>query len=608
MPSFPALFAAILLTANLATAQSAFEKSVNHTSQTEQGTSLTVLPDGKIALAGNIAQSTDAQDVGLTLLTESGDLIWSKKYGGAPFERALALELAADGNLLLMFSEAPNGVAFPTTTALVKISPVSGTVIWAVKIGTASLQHILPTTSGYLLTGSRQSGLAGNPALAMEINESGSILWQQTFVNQSVAEGAWRDGLGFSHTVGLQIGTGSTDGFLTKIAPSGQVLWAKTLKTGGQDQLRFVVPAGQDRLLVAGQTDGFSSFYEVWVSQLDLDGDLKWSKTYNIPDTDLALYDMLSLPGGGALLSFGPFGPAGSGVAKLLKINSEGDLLWAKNYPGTLPGGNSINQIRAHPDGGFVATGLTLANAQSDFRLLKLDADGQIPDCCATDVDITAKDVAPTLENLPANAAQPGFAAVPTAVPSEDLTPILSTLCQPANLDFAVSSDTLCPGECLEITFASPTPGVDYSWKFQNGTPASSEDTRPAGKICFPTEGFVTLTAKVGLCSRDKSVKINLNRLGEAFPTAFTPNGDQTNDRFRPLLNGCPVEDYHLQIYSRWGELVWESFDPAEGWDGITLNFSVAPSDVYVWLAQFTASEDGAKKPLTKTGNVTLLR
>ena len=50
-------------------------------------------------------------------------------------------------------------------------------------------------------------------------------------------------------------------------------------------------------------------------------------------------------------------------------------------------------------------------------------------------------------------------------------------------------------------------------------------------------------------------------------PSAFTPDGDLINDAWRPSFD-CEVEEYTLQIYNRWGGLVWTTDNPEEYWTG----------------------------------------
>lgn len=97
------------------------------------------------------------------------------------------------------------------------------------------------------------------------------------------------------------------------------------------------------------------------------------------------------------------------------------------------------------------------------------------------------------------------------------------------------------------------------------------------------------------------------------FPNAFTPgNSGPTdgvydpksyeNDFFFPVYAG--VVDYHLQVFDRWGELVFETFDVKYGWDGYYKG-KPAKQDVYAWkaYARFSSGDE-----TTLTGDVTLLR
>jgi large repetitive protein len=90
-------------------------------------------------------------------------------------------------------------------------------------------------------------------------------------------------------------------------------------------------------------------------------------------------------------------------------------------------------------------------------------------------------------------------------------------------------------------------------------------------------------------------------------PNVFTPNGDGTNDTFSPLNNPTVARIEKLQIYDRWGELIWEGYDfePERlGWDG---NFRGKPMNpaVFVYVAN-VLFKDGTKEKLV--GDVTLIR
>ncbi len=67
-------------------------------------------------------------------------------------------------------------------------------------------------------------------------------------------------------------------------------------------------------------------------------------------------------------------------------------------------------------------------------------------------------------------------------------------------------------------------------------------------------------------------------------PNAFTPNGDNTNDVF--YFRSISVEEFELEIYDRWGELLFTSYDINQGWNGTYKNNPVQ-MDVYVWKVRY---------------------
>lgn len=66
-------------------------------------------------------------------------------------------------------------------------------------------------------------------------------------------------------------------------------------------------------------------------------------------------------------------------------------------------------------------------------------------------------------------------------------------------------------------------------------------------------------------------------------PNSFTPNGNGLNDVWRPQGIGFDRNKYFMRIYNRWGELVYTTADPKEGWDGTDLKGRACPSDTYVY-------------------------
>lgn len=92
-------------------------------------------------------------------------------------------------------------------------------------------------------------------------------------------------------------------------------------------------------------------------------------------------------------------------------------------------------------------------------------------------------------------------------------------------------------------------------------------------------------------------------------PNVFTPNGDLKNDRFLPRKTG-EIKEFKIEIFNRWGKLVYESADLEEGWDGTNFNNGSECSEgVYFFVASYVAViYPQADKPGKKSGSVTLFR
>lgn len=154
-----------------------------------------------------------------------------------------------------------------------------------------------------------------------------------------------------------------------------------------------------------------------------------------------------------------------------------------------------------------------------------------------------------------------------------------------------------------------------FVWDFGDGT--FSNDLNPVHYYQEPGTYDVSLIANNDWNCPDTfalQAAVTAIASGEIhFPNAFTPgNSGPTdgvydplsydNDFFFPLYSG--VQEYHLQVFNRWGELVFETFDIKKGWDGYYRG-RPAKQDVYAWkaYARFSSGEEARM-----SGDVTLLR
>jgi gliding motility-associated-like protein len=86
-------------------------------------------------------------------------------------------------------------------------------------------------------------------------------------------------------------------------------------------------------------------------------------------------------------------------------------------------------------------------------------------------------------------------------------------------------------------------------------------------------------------------------------PRVFTPNGDGVNDVLKPILVGIETFQY-FTVYNRWGNIVYQTTDPNQGWDG-TMKGVPQPVETYLWIA---AGVDTNGKTIVQKGMTSLVR
>jgi gliding motility-associated-like protein len=116
----------------------------------------------------------------------------------------------------------------------------------------------------------------------------------------------------------------------------------------------------------------------------------------------------------------------------------------------------------------------------------------------------------------------------------------------------------------------------------------------------------VTVGNQCGTAADEINVKVDICSNDIFFPSAFTPNNDMLNDKFKALFFvGVELYNYELHVFNRWGALVYTTKSPTAGWDGLYKG-QMQKSDVYVWYAKYSKEING--KLIKRKGTVTLIK
>jgi gliding motility-associated-like protein len=149
----------------------------------------------------------------------------------------------------------------------------------------------------------------------------------------------------------------------------------------------------------------------------------------------------------------------------------------------------------------------------------------------------------------------------------------------PVDASFNLNEDPAVP---LGISISNFSQNAsEFYWDFGDGDTSSLP--QPSHLYSRPRVFTVKLWAwnEYG-CVDSTSRQIDIKQDFSLFvPSAFTPNGDGINDHF--AIHGGGFESYEIQIYNRWGQLIFRTNKLEKHWDG-TFNGEAVPSGVYYYL------------------------
>ena len=154
---------------------------------------------------------------------------------------------------------------------------------------------------------------------------------------------------------------------------------------------------------------------------------------------------------------------------------------------------------------------------------------------------------------------------------------------QPKIQAFAGNDTTVVMNQPLQLNAAG---GTSYLWSPSTGLNNVAISNPIATLNSFIDSITYTVTVSSNGCSAqdDVTVRVFKTKPDLFVPTAFTPNKDGKNDVLKAVPVGIKKFEF-LQIYSRWGQLLFQSDDPEKGWDG-RFNGLDQPPGTYVFVAR----------------------
>jgi len=307
--------------------------------------------------------STGKEDIFITKMNASGNLVWAKHMGGEEEEVGTALVIGQLGQLYI--TGYFDGLAdFDPGNGITNLLPIGGTDVFISKLD----------TNGIFSWALKVGGNEDDEAYDVAVDSNGDVVFVG-FFNDS---GDFDPGLG----VATLNSAGDEDGFITKLDAGGIFVWAKGIGGADDDAIHAFDLNVDDEILATGRFSGVTDFDpgagtsnktsagkdDAFVLKIDVNGNFNWVKSFGSIDDDEGL-DIIE--DGGNILTTGYFNGTvdfdpgnnsfnltsdGESDVFISKLTADGDMIWSKRF-GSI-GEEEGTAINTDQDGNVYTTGI----------------------------------------------------------------------------------------------------------------------------------------------------------------------------------------------------------------------------------------------------------
>ena len=383
------------------------------------------------AKSGDVSKRTNGgADFWVLKITESGEKVWDKTYGGSGNEAPGGIVKASDGGYVISGVTASfaggdvtkGKVGQGSDAWILKINE-DGSKVWDKTYGGIQderMYGMLGTSDGgYIVIGYTFKGSSGGDVTRvsygvtnmwiLKVDVNGDKEWDKTYGGYTstsfecaneIVEASDGGYLLVGYTESTQGGNvskgtnGGRDIWIVKIDEDGTKLWDKTYGGNRTDEATKVIATEDGGYIIFGNTNSFAAaqyggdvtvgsyWMGCWTFKIDQAGEMVWDKTYAGGAYDDYILDAVKTPDGGYIMVGHTKSYIDEGALRfsnfwVLKINSEGTLIKNRYHGG--PRDDWATSIVASASGGYLVSGYTNSHVEDnmyDLMLIKIDGDG----------------------------------------------------------------------------------------------------------------------------------------------------------------------------------------------------------------------------------------
>ncbi len=584
--------------------------------------------DGNIFILGNVESHNGditsymaSTDIWLTKTDTAGNIIWRKTFGGSSIDVGISVIELANGNIYIGgYSSSVDGNISNSKgnfDVILLCLDATGNLLWEKNFGGSQVDlcysMIVTNDGNFALGGATFSddgdvtfNEGGQDIWLLKIDVNGNLLWELNSggsgtdicyaLTQDAAGNIYGTGTTNSNDGDITFLHGNYDVCVFKAASNGSLIWNKTFGGSEYESAQTILIDNQQKLFVGGYTRSDNGditsnegFGDVWFLQVSNQGSLLFQKTYGGTGSE-NLYSLIQTIDGGYLLAAGTTSndfdiknTCGYEDVWLLKLNSQLNTEWSRNYGGT--GSDRPVKMINNTNGGYLIAAYTFSNdidvtgqhGSADIWIIGFSC--VIPSASfSTSTAVCLGDTL-IIQNTSSNSMSYSWSvnnvvfsnkqsvAIPLLVTGNYHIELAASTCatvSTSSTDITVINCTLpvvniqasTNNTCVnsQVYYNDNSNATSWQWTFPGGNPSTSTLRNPVVTYSQPGVYSVMLTA-TNIYGNQSSMRLNFMTVNSLPATpVITMVGNQLTSSFASnyqwLYNNNPIANANLRQFN----------------------------------------------------------
>jgi len=307
------------------------------------------------------------------------NISWMEWFGGKNMDYGAATIMNEDGEYIA--AGVTNSFGYYSDSLYLVAAGADGEPLWEISHGTVrefETSGIVQTADGGYALAATVGDYANRQANLTKVDASGEIEWG---INFNFEDNSRSNGLVADSEDGFVIaGNKGRHGFLMKTDAQGEQQWLTTLGANSDSSEAnqvLLLPSG-DYLVVGSMFSAGTTYWDIYLAQVDRDGDIKWERTYGGYGEERGQAVILSGDEGAVITGYFKDGDRDFEEIYLLTVDASGEMIWEKTYPSPGHDSQGISVQRAPGEGYLV---LVTSYEPSPFvraSVLLINPDGEL--------------------------------------------------------------------------------------------------------------------------------------------------------------------------------------------------------------------------------------